>query len=225
MVCYVRDEFAAAPCGAPLPSLTPATVVTQFPRGPGRIDPMRTYTLNEIRQCFSTSTDFNEIFDVFQSALAQQVADLDPYRFLFWNHSLTPDEVRLFGEKLAGEFPALAFDVFLWLAGMFEATYSSSDNHELAVHYYRKAATVKPTAVEPYLKVCECYDPDLSIPPLGGLIDFVLKGLTRVSDPVPLYRCLAELYAFAGDPKQSDYYRLKAGERRGSAPEGKNAAE
>jgi len=88
-------------------------------RRPGAPPSMRSYSLDEIRHCFSTSTDFNEIFDVFQAALAQRCADLDVYRLLFWNHSLTPDEVRLFGEKLAGEFPALAYDVFLWLAGMF----------------------------------------------------------------------------------------------------------
>jgi TPR repeat protein len=181
---------------------------------------MRTLTLEEIRQCFSTSTDFNEIFDVFQSALGQKVADLDSYRLLFWNHSLTPDEVRLFGEKLAGEFPGLAYDVFLWLAGMFEATYSSSDNHELAVHYYRKAAGANPAATEPYLRVCDCYDPDLCIPPLGGLIEFVLTGLARVPDPSPLYMRLADLYEYAGDPGQSAFWRMKAEERRPPAPGG-----
>ena len=185
---------------------------------------MRTFTLDEIRHCFSTSTDFNEIFDVFQSALAQRITDLDSYRLLFWNHSLTPDEVRLFCEKLAGEFPALAFDVFLWLAGMFEATYSSSDNHELAVHYYRKAAAANPGAIEPYLRVCDCYDADLCIPPLGGLIEFVLTGLPRVSDPSPLYMRLADLYEYAGDPGQSAFCRMKAQKRRPPAPEGETPA-
>jgi hypothetical protein len=172
---------------------------------------MRSYSLDEIRHCFSTSTDFNEIFDVFQAALAQRCADLDVYRLLFWNHSLTPDEVRLFGEKLAGEFPALAYDVFLWLAGVFEATYSGSDNHELAVIYFKKAAGVRADAVEPYLKICDCYDPDLNIPPLVVLIEFVLEGLTRVGDASPLYLRLADLYDIAGDRQQGEYYRRKAG--------------
>ena len=62
---------------------------------------MRSYSLDDIRQTFSTSTDFNEIFDVFQAALHQKIKDVEPYRLLFWNQSLTPDEIRLFGEKLA----------------------------------------------------------------------------------------------------------------------------
>ena len=171
---------------------------------------MPTYSLEEIRQCFAASTDFNEIFDVFQSALAQKVTDFELYRLLFWNPSLTPDEVRLFGEKLAGEFPQVAYEVFFWLAGMFEATYSSSDNHELAVHYYRKAAAVNPSEADPYLKACDCYEPDLNIPPAAGLIEFVKSGLPHARDPVPLYKRLADLYMFIGDSDQSQFYRLQS---------------
>jgi hypothetical protein len=171
---------------------------------------MRTYTLEEIRQCFSTSTDFNELFDVFQAAVTQKVTDLEPYEILFWNPSLTPDEVRLFGEKLAGEFPELAFEVFFWLAGIFEATYSSSDNHELAVYYFRKAAAVRPSEPEPYLKASECYDADLCIPPLSGLIEFVEQGIPQVADPKPLYRRLSELYNYAGDTLRSELFRRRA---------------
>ena len=171
---------------------------------------MRTYSLEEIRQCFSSSTDFNEIFDVFQSALAQKVTDFDHYRLLFWNPSLTPDEVRLFGEKLAGEFPPIAYEVFIWLAGVFEATYSSSDNHELAVHYFRKASGVTPAEPEPYLRACDCYEPDLNIPPAAGLIEFLTSGISRVADPVPLFKRLADLYMYIGDTGQSAFYRLRA---------------
>jgi len=171
---------------------------------------MPTYSLEEIRQCFTASTDFNEIFDVFQSALAQKLTDIELYRLLFWNPSLTPDEVRLFGEKLAGEFPGVAYEVFFWLAGMFEATYSSSDNHELAVHYYRKAAAVNPSEADPYLKACDCYEPDLNIPPAAGLIEFAKSGLLHVHDPIPLYKRLADLYAFIGDADQSQFFRARS---------------
>jgi len=139
---------------------------------------MRPYTVEEIRKCFSTSSDFNEIFDVFQSALSQNLKDIEPYRLLFWNHSLTADEVRLFGEKLATEFPDIAYDVYLWLASVFEVTHSSSDNFELAVHYYQKAATARPAEPDPYLDACDCFDPDLNIPPLASLIDFVMRVIS-----------------------------------------------
>ncbi len=182
-----------------------------------RKQPVRSYTVDEIRQCFSSSTDFNEIFDAFQSALAQKVKDVEPYRLLFWNHSLSPDEIRLFGEKLATEFPDLAYDVYLWLASIFEVTYSSTDNFELAVHYYQKAALAKPDEPDPYLDACDCYDPDLNIPPLVSLIEFVKHGATHVANPTSLYRRLAHLYGLAGDTDQSELYRRKADEEAPSS--------
>ena len=171
---------------------------------------MRTYTVEEIRRCFSTSTDFNEIFDVFQAALAQKVKDVEPYRLLFWNHSLTPDEIRLFGEKLSSEFPDLAYDVYLWLTSIFEVTYSSSDNFELAVYYYQKAAVVRPDEPDPYLDACDCYDPDLNIPPVYSLIEFVRNGTEHVANPASLFRRLAHLYRLAGNEEASEHYRRKA---------------
>ena len=173
---------------------------------------MRSYTADELRRCFSTSTDFNEIFDAFQYALSQKIKDVEPYRLLFWNHSLTPDEVRLFGEKLAAEFPDLAYDVYLWLASVFEVTYSSYDNYELALHYYQKAASLKPSEVDPYLNACDCYEPDLNIPPLASLIDFVKKGIEHVANRTSLYKRLAQLYEIAGDTTLSEFYRRKAEE-------------
>jgi hypothetical protein len=176
---------------------------------------MRSYTQDEILRCFSSSTDFNEIFDAFQWALSQKMRDVEPYRLLFWNPSLTADEVRLFGEKLAGEFPDLAYDVYLWLASVFEVTYSSNDNFELTLHYYQKAASVRPSEPDPYLDACDCYDPDLNIPPLATLIEFVNRGLEHVPSPAGLYRRLAHLCEQAGDVQRSEMYRRKADEASG----------
>jgi hypothetical protein len=170
---------------------------------------MRTYPVEEIRRCFGSSTDFNEIFDVFQAALAQRLQDVELYRLLFWNHALTPDEVRLFGEKLAAEFPETAYDVYLWLASIFEVTSSSTDNFELAVHYYRRAADSRPEELDPYLDACDCYDPDLNIPPLTTLIEFVKSGEGKVRNQIGLYRRLAHLYDLAGDTERSEYYRQR----------------
>ena len=173
---------------------------------------MRPYTQEEILQCFSTSTDFNEIFDAFQWALSQKMKDVESYRLLFWNPSLTADEVRLFGEKLAGEFPDLAYDVYLWLASVFEVTYSTNDNFELALHYYQKASSVRPAEPDPYLNACDCYDPDLNIPPLAALTEFLKRGLEHVASPPVLYLRLAHLYELAGDSRESEMYRRKADE-------------
>lgn len=171
---------------------------------------MRTYTIEEIRRCFSTSHDFNEIFDAFEAAIALKIHDVEPYRLLFWNHSLTPDEVRLFGEKLASEFPEIAYDIFLWLATIFEATTSTNDNYELAFHYFQKAAQARPAEPDPYLDACDCYEPDLNIPPLTAMIEFVNQGVRNVTHPSLLYKRLAWLYELAGDYEEAEFCRRKA---------------
>lgn len=180
---------------------------------------MHLNSLDDIRKIFSSSTDFNEIFDAFQGALTQKINDVELYRLLFWNQSLTADEIRLFGEKLAAEFQDLAFDVYLWLASVFEVTTATDDNYELALQYYQKAATIRPAEPDPYLDACDCYDPDLNIPPLGILMEFLHRGLEHVENPAPLFKRMASLYELAGDAERSDYFRRKADDYGECPPE------
>lgn len=176
---------------------------------------MSRLTPDEIRFKFSNSNDFNDLFDAFEDALAQGIQDVELYRQLFWNHSLGPDELCLFGEKLAKEFPAIAYDVFMWLASVFEVTYSSYDNFDLAIKYYRKSAQAKPSEVDPYLDACDCYDPDLNIPPADTLVEFLKSGLEQVGDKKKLLTRLSHLYMLLGDQERSDYFRDLADEAGG----------
>lgn len=173
---------------------------------------MPRFSLEEIRKRFSAGKDFNEIFDAFEDALEQRIDDVEVYRLLFWNPSLLPDELCLFGEKLAKEFPNLAYDTFMWLANVFEATYSSYDNYELAMLYYRKAAKAKPEEVQPYLNATDCHDPELNIPPFYWLVEFLKLGINLVKDKKTLLHRLSYLYQMHGDQEQADYYRNLADE-------------
>jgi tetratricopeptide (TPR) repeat protein len=168
---------------------------------------MSRFTVEEIRSKFSNSNDFNELFDAFEDAIEQKIQDVELYRLLFWNHSLGPDELCLFGEKLAKEFPEIGYDVYMWLASVFEVTYSSYDNFELAIKYYRKASEVKPEEPDPYLDACDCYDPDLNIPPVDVLLDFLKHGLNHVGNKKTLLLRLSHLYHLIGDEEQSSHYR------------------
>ncbi|HTP79202.1 MAG TPA: hypothetical protein VMM57_02235 [Bacteroidota bacterium] len=168
---------------------------------------MPRFTVEEIRARFSSSSDFNEIFDAFEDALQQKIQDVELYRLLFWNNSLSPEELCLFGEKLAKEFSGLAYDTFMWLASVFEVTYSSYDNFELAIRYYRKAAHVRPEEPDPYLDAADCFDPDLNIPPADILIEFLKEGLKHVTNQKVILQRLSYIYQLIGDQSQSDYYR------------------
>ena len=168
---------------------------------------MARFTLDEIRSKFANGKDFNDVFDAFEDALNQGVQDVEIYRLLFWNPSLQPDELTLFGNKLAKEFPDMAYDIFMWLANVFEATYSSYDNYELAMRYYRKAAKAKPEEVQPYINAADCHDPELNIPPLYWLVEFLKLGINLVTDKKTLLHRLSYLYQMHGDQKQADFYR------------------
>lgn len=168
---------------------------------------MPRYTPEELRSKFANSNDFNDIFDAFEDAIAQRIQDVELYRLLFWNHSLGPDELCLFGEKLAREFSGISYDIYMWLASVFEVTYSSYDNFELAIKYYRKAAEARPSAVEPYLDACDCYDPDLNIPPIDVLLEFLKSSLDQVGSKKVIYGRISHLYHLIGDEEQSNYYR------------------
>jgi hypothetical protein len=167
-------------------------------------------TLEEIRNKFANSTDFNELFDAFEDAIDQKIQDVMLYRLLFWNNSLAPDELCLFGEKLAKEFPTLAYDTYMWLASVFEVTYSSYDNFELAMKYYHKATMAKPKEEAPYLDAADCYDPDLNIPSVDSLINFLKSGLKPVDQKRNILLRLSYLYQVSGNQEQADYYRSLA---------------
>jgi len=173
---------------------------------------MAKLSLDEIRSIFTNSKDFNQIFDAFESVINNKNDDIELYRQLFWNKSLTPDELCLFGEKLAKEFPQIAYDVYMWLANVFELTFFQYDNYELALTYYKKAAQCKPNEPDPYLDACDCYEPDLNIPPVDQLIEFCKLGTQHVLQPKALYLRLARLYSIVGDEDLSLYYQTKASE-------------
>ena len=79
---------------------------------------MPRYSIDELRHIFTNSTDFNDLFEAFQDALEQKIREVDLYRLLFWNNALSPDELCLFGEKLASEFPEIAYDNIDVVRGM-----------------------------------------------------------------------------------------------------------
>jgi tetratricopeptide (TPR) repeat protein len=173
---------------------------------------MQKLTVEEIRKRFELSKEFNEIFDAFEQAMGQRLQDIELYRQLFWNHTLTPDEICLFGEKLSKELPDLAYDTFMWMANVFEVTYSMYDNYELALEYFRKAASVRPSELDPYLAAADCYEPDLNIPPIAALIDFLKHGSNVVTAPKSLYLKLAHLYELSGNDEMYTYFRKKGEE-------------
>ena len=170
---------------------------------------MAKLSIEEIRQRFESSRAFNQVFDAFEQAVADRLDDVELYRKLFWNKFLSSDELCLFGHKLANEFPPMAYEVYLWLASVFAVNYSRYDNYELAMDYFTKASTVKPADPTPYLDAAACYEPDLNIPPVTSLLQYLKDGTRHVPNPQPLYERLCQLYEIVGNDEMSKFYRKK----------------
>ncbi|CUS99470.1 hypothetical protein JGI22_00446 [Candidatus Kryptobacter tengchongensis] len=115
----------------------------------------------------------------------------------------------MFGEKIASEFPSIAYDIYMWLASVFEVVYSKFDNYEGALKFYKKASSVRPQEIDPYLDAVDCYDPDLNIPPAELLIEFLLEGLKHVRTPKPIYQRLCALHRAIGNEEMARYYEQK----------------
>jgi tetratricopeptide (TPR) repeat protein len=166
----------------------------------------------EIRNRFINSEDFNEIFDAVEEAIRQRIEDIELYRLLFWNNSLSAEAIAMFGEKIANEFPSIAYDVYMWLASVFEVVHSKFDNYEGALRYYKRASQVKPDELDPYLDAADCYDPDLNIPPAEALIEFLTEGLKYVRVPKPIFQRLCLLHRAIGNEEMARYYEQKSRE-------------
>ena len=180
--------------------------------GSERAREMSKLTVEKIRQRFEFSNDFNEIFDAFEQALKLRLDDIELYQRLFWNDSLKPDELCLFGEQLTKEFPKLAYDTYMFLANVFETMYSMIDNHELSFLYYRKAASVRPESSEPYMHAADSYEADLNIPNISSVIAFLKAGIQHAAAPKIFYERLVQLYEINGNDEMRNYYRRLADE-------------
>ncbi len=172
---------------------------------------MDNLSIDEIRKRFEFAKGLDDVFDTFQQALAQEIGDLELYTTLFWNKTLSPDEVAMFAEQLVKKFPDLAYAVYLWMGEMSALTQGSRDNFERALTYYRKASAQKPSALDPYLNAVACYDPDVRIPPAQRLIEFLKSGIGDVEDPIVLFNHLAYLYEQLGNDEMTQYYKRRAG--------------
>ena len=173
---------------------------------------MSNLSKEEIERIFLSSNDFNELFDAFENAIKQKIDDFELYQKLFWNSFLTIDEIILFGEKLVLVQPENSFEIFFWMANIFEALYSEKDNLEHAFNYYKKASIVKPTSEIPFIKAFESFDQDLNLPPIDNLIDFLKNGVELVYKKGKIYKHLGNLYKIKGDPQHEEYYYSKAAE-------------
>jgi tetratricopeptide (TPR) repeat protein len=174
--------------------------------------------LERIENIFRNSASPDELFDAFREAINTRVSDIDLYKILLGNPSLSPDEIKMFAEKLAKEIPNQTFNTFMWTASVFEHQKDNYEKLEDAIKYYQRSFEHNHTNNLPLIRLLGLYNFDLEIPANKEILDFVDSNVTSVNIKSRVFFSIADLY------KRKENYLLatkylalgeKAAEREG----------
>lgn len=160
----------------------------------------------EIERIFRSSNDSNEIFDAFQASLLLKITDVELYKILIGNPTLSFDEIAMYTEKLSNEFPNFSFELYLWTAQLLETKSLNIDALETALHYYAKAAKINPADHTPFIKAINLYNYEMNFN-LNELVEeFVESGIKSVKNLSSLYKTLADHFKKIGDEESTKKY-------------------
>jgi hypothetical protein len=155
--------------------------------------------LERIEKIFRCSSISGELFDAFQEALKCRIKNLETFKILLANPSLTPDEIKMFTEKIIIELPSKAYDINLWTGNIFENMILEYERLEDCLDYYERAYFHMPIAHEPLLKLLNLYNYELDYPTNKKIIDFIEKGIHSVKLKSKIYFALANHFRHIGN--------------------------
>jgi hypothetical protein len=162
--------------------------------------------LERIENIFRCSSSSEELFDTFNEALKHRIKSLESYKVLLANPSLTPDEIKMFTEKIITELPNKAYDINLWTANVFESSAAEYDRLEDSLNYYERAYFHLPIAHEPLLKILNLYNYELNYPSNKKIISFIEQGIDLVKQKSKIYYALANHYRRIGNCRMEVRY-------------------
>ncbi len=172
--------------------------------------------IKKIENTFRASDSHDELFDAFQNALKINLSDIGVYKILIANPALSPDEIKMFTEKLIKEYSSHAFDLLMWSGKIFENKPELYNQPEEALKYYSRAWNDKPTSSTPLLKILNLYNYDIQLSSNKTIIDLVENSVAAVDDKSRVYYALSDHYRKTGDKmREIRYFALaeKASER------------
>jgi hypothetical protein len=179
---------------------------------------MNSEQIKKIESTFRCSNSFDELFDTFRGALQIKLSDIDTYKILLSNQTLSPDEIKIFTEKLIKEFPQNAFTISLWAAKIFENYPNIREGLDEAIYYFARAINYKPTSHEPLLGLLNLYNYETDFYTNKKLFLLIDSSLPCANIKSKIYFALADHYKKIGDNNlAAEHLALgeKAAEREG----------
>jgi tetratricopeptide (TPR) repeat protein len=157
--------------------------------------------VNKIEETFRGSKSPDELFDAFQDAIKINLSDIGVYKILLANPTLSPDEIKLFTEKLIKEVPGGSFDLLMWAGKVFENHTDYFDNVKDALFYYQRAISFQPESYEPLLNLLSLYNYEINLPINQKILDVIDESVSAINQKSKIYYALARHYKKCGDSK------------------------
>ena len=164
-------------------------------------------TKKELERIFKTSSSADELFDYFRIAITNKLKDAFLYKILLWNKALSPDEISMYAAQICKIHPDLSYQVYYWVGQIFSSLSIYGEYHDKAFEYFKKASSVNPSFLEPYLATAKLYSYDLNIPEFESITRFVKKGIETVALKSKLCFTLSKLYKKKGDREAERVYQ------------------
>lgn len=159
----------------------------------------------DLERIFREASSSGELFDSFQKALKHKLKDADLYKILLSNIILTPDEIKMYTEKLCREYKDISYDIYMWAANILESMHAE-EHLETAFEYYRKAIETNRSDHQPYIFLVKMYNPELDLPPKKDLLELLKNGLETVRHKSKLCRAIADFYDILQDKMMKQKY-------------------
>ncbi|MCU7497356.1 MAG: hypothetical protein HF314_10410 [Ignavibacteria bacterium] len=163
----------------------------------------------ELERIFREASSSGELFDSFQKAIRHKLKDAELYKILLSNIMLSPDEIKMYTEKLCTEYRDICYEIYMWAANILESMHAE-EHLETAFEYYRKAIEANRKDCQPYISMVKMYNTDLDMPPKKVLLELLKRGIDEVQHKSRLCRTIAEFYELLQDKLMRQKYLAMA---------------
>jgi len=176
---------------------------------------MNTEESKKIEEIFRNSESHDELFDAFQIAVNIKFRDPEVFKILIANPVLSPDEIKMFTEKLINVIPEQTYNILMWTGKIFESHPNHYDHLEDAFNYYNRAISHQPESFMPYLRLLNLYNYEIDYPMNRKIIGTIENLASKVDQKSKVYYALSAHYKKCGNKDlEAEYLAMAEKETR-----------
>ena len=152
-----------------------------------------------IESVFRASESSGELFDALKLSINNKIHDVSLYKTLLANPILSKDEMMMFVEKICDDFEDCRYELYLWVAQVFEGRTDDYDYTEDSLYYYQKAFLTKPEDHTPLISAFNLFNYDYEVPVNKNILSLINIGVETVSKKSVVYKKLSEHFRITGN--------------------------